>query len=506
MIRRLAETPGSVLAVVFLWKVALLGFTSQPVPNNDSFFYDGPVVNYLLHGRYCNPALIHALPISGGEVFSAYPPLYQLVLLGWMTLFGPSAVAAMGLHVALLGLYFVIVQAIFRQVQVSAPMGNLAGLFLLGITFHDRPDTLAHVWGALTIWALLRGGPWVWAAAGAGVLLFCTSLQIGAVYVFWAVLIACGNAWLGRSAFPWAAGVAGGLLLLGLIALVRFGFPGLWAGFQEHVRITPSLTEWRWPGMMEILKAGRTAPALLFLAGLLAGVLICQPHRLKDALGSSAAVVAASGTLAAMALLAASLVKISPNTVHITNYLQPVVVGTFLASGASRRFGAKGEATVIGVLLVLSLITGIRAAGMTTWGVVCTRDVSRQAALTRIRGEVDVLPAGSTVIASAAYLYDLANRTNIQWVHNDWPAAPAAGANWESAAFGDLRPARIFLTQFDYYRRFGAVVEQLKMHPDLVTLTVTNLATVRPPDAYPQWQRVVQHVSWAPVIVELQWR
>jgi len=38
-----------------------------------------------------------------------------------------------------------------------------------------------------------------------------------------------------------------------------------------------------------------------------------------------------------------------------------------------------------------------------------------------------------------------------------------------------------------------------------VTVRVENLARVRPPDASPRWQRVVQHVAWAPVMVTLDW-
>ena len=67
----------------------LLGFALPP-PSNDSFFYDGPVVNLLLHGHYVNPSLAEALPISGTQVFSAYPPLYQFTLAVWMTVFGIS--------------------------------------------------------------------------------------------------------------------------------------------------------------------------------------------------------------------------------------------------------------------------------------------------------------------------------------------------------------------------------------------------------------------------------
>jgi hypothetical protein len=109
------------------------------------------------------------------------------------------------------------------------------------------------------------------------------------------------------------------------------------------------------------------------------------------------------------------------------------------------------------------------------------------------------------VIASAAYLYDLASRTNLNLIHNDWSAVPG-DAGWETRAYASHRPAKIILTQFDFHRRFGVTIEKLKAHPDLISLQMTNLAGVRPPDAVPKLQRVVQHVSWAPVIVDLKWR
>ena len=151
-------------------------------------------------------------------------------------------------------------------------------------------------------------------------------------------------------------------------------------------------------------------------------------------------------------------------------------------------------------------MTGVRAIGMTTWGVLCAHDMSYAQAASRVRAEVDALPSGSTVIASAAYLYDLANRTNITWIHNDWPAPPGGREMWEYHAFAGLRPRLIIVTQFDFYRRYGAIFEQLKSHPDLASLRVTNTAGVRAPDSFPQMQRIVQHVSWAPVIAEFSWK
>ena len=505
MIRRLAEKSGATFLLVFLWKVALLLFTAQPVPNNDAFFYDGPVVNYLLHGKYCNPSLVNALPISGGEVFCAYPPLHQLVLLGWMKIFGTSALAAMWLHVALLGVYFLILLAIFRRLALPAHLVNLAGLFLFGITFHDRPDTVAHVLGMLAVFGLVSGGRGVWVAMAALVLAFSASLQIGGVYLLCAVLHVAGNAWSGREAVPWMAVLGGGCALVALVAFVKFGFPHLWAGFQEHVGITPSVTGLRKPAMLDLLKAARTAPALVVVA--LAVVMAFVRGRMPRATlrESLPAVLAIAGAGAGAALIAASLLVLTPNTVHIANYLQPFVVGAFLAAPVFHPAAGKPSRCWLIALVVLALMTGTRAIGLTTWGVACSRDVSYSEALKRIRTETERLPADSTVIASAAFLYDLAANPKIKIVHNDWAAAPG-DFMWEYRAYGKLRPARIILTQFDYYRRFGTIVEQLKSHPDVASLQIINTARVPPPDSIPKFSRLVQHVSWAPVIVELNWR
>src|SRR5258706_15903955 len=141
--KRLFARGGAVFALVFAWKAALLVFTAQPVPSNDSFFYDGPVVNYLLHGKYANPSLALALPISGNEVFCAYPPLYQFLLLGWLSIFGVSAVVPMFFHLFLFALFVFLLLKIFRHLNLTGWPVSIAGTFLLVITFHDRPDSLA---------------------------------------------------------------------------------------------------------------------------------------------------------------------------------------------------------------------------------------------------------------------------------------------------------------------------------------------------------------------------
>lgn len=505
VIRRLVDRAGLIFLIVYIWKVALLIFTAQPVPANDSFFYDGPVVNLLLHGKYCNPSLVQALPISGGEVFCAYPPLYQATLLGWMSIFGTSELAAMWFHVFLLGIFFLIVLAIFRRLQVPGVAINVAGLFLFGITFHDRPDTLAHVMGALAVLGVVSGGRRIWLGVAGMVLAYATSLQIGSIYLLWCGLMLLGNAWAGRAKLPWIPMITWGVVVAGLVALVRFGFPLLWTGFQEHVHITPAVAPWHAPHLMDTLKAVRTAPAIFGVAAAIIISMATGQTKISDVRGSLSALVAVCGTLAGLAIISGSLIRFSPNTVHITTYIQPVVVGAFLGSGIFFPRGSLLFRPIVAVVLVCALVTGIRAIGLTTWGVACARDMSREKSLNVVRAAVDPLPAGSTVVASSAYLYELASRTNIAWVHNDWPAVPG-DTGWEAQAVARMRAERIIVTQFDYYRRYRVIIEHLRSYTNLVSLNVTNTASVQPPDASPKFMRVIQHVSWAPVVVELKWR
>src|ERR1022692_1319437 len=127
--KRLLERPGMVFLLVFVWKTVLLLTVAQPVPSNDAFFYDGPVVHLLNHGGYFNPSIAQSRPFSGTEFFCAYPPLYQLSLLAWMSVFGTSVLSAMWCHLTLFGGYALVVLAIFRQLKISAGVANLAGLF-----------------------------------------------------------------------------------------------------------------------------------------------------------------------------------------------------------------------------------------------------------------------------------------------------------------------------------------------------------------------------------------
>jgi hypothetical protein len=500
--RRLLSIPGITIAFFLVWKVALLLFTTQPVPSNDAFFYDGPVVNYLLHGKYCNPSLAQVLPISGTEIFSAYPPLHQAALFGWMKCFGPTEIATVWFHVVLLAGFTLIMLAIFRELRLPPIAINFAGLFLFGITFHDRPDTLAHVFGALTVLAVVRS--LMWPAAVFLLLTFCTSLQIGGIYLLWIASLFLANVWTGRAKFPWAAALAFCGALFGLIALVKVKHPLLWEGFREHVKITPSFTGLRLPHLEDGLKIIRTTPGIaLALIGLL--WITIKSKNLRTSLTNSPAfLVSSTGGIAALALIGGCLFILTPNTIHIAGYLQPIIVGCFLAAtvkeSANVRLGLPTQSMCLGAVLLVS----IRAIGMTTWGILCARDVSHAQAMRRVEQEVNALTPGSTIFASGIYLNRIASRTNITWIHVDWPAL-AQGDNWELRSIENLQPTKLLLTQFDYFRRFETIVAQFRRLHGEVEVTITHLTQVQSPDAIPATRKIVQHISWVPVIVEFSW-
>jgi hypothetical protein len=505
VMRRLASIPGITFALFFVWKVVLLLWTSQPVPANDAFFYDGPVVNYLLHGKYCNPSLAAALPISGAEVFSAYPPLHQFLLLVWMKFVGTSALAAMWYHVLLLGIFSLTVFVTLRRLNAPAAAVNLAGLFLFAITFHDRPDTLAHVLGALAVLTLIRGWNgrqvWGWVAALLLLLTCSTSLQIGGIYLVFLTLLTFGTALLQGIKFPWWPAIVFASAVIGLLALVRYGFPHLWVGFQEHLEITPSVTGWRRPGAGELLKIGRAAAGIFLVFGLLGWWFLAGRLRIQAVRESLPALVSIGGAITALALVVGCLVILTPNTIQIAYYLQPLIVGCFFAAWRGGLIGESPGRAIPALFAIAWLLVSIRAIGLTIWGALCAHDLGYPAAIDRVRAELAALPAGGNALLSSAFLYAAAPRTNVTCLHSDWPAKPGR----ETAGLVSLRATKFIVTQFDYYRRYEQSLRELAAMTNPPQFTISNTARVRPPDAYPRLQKVLQHVSWAPVVIDLSW-
>jgi len=281
MLKSLCHRPETVFALVLLWKAALLIFTAQPIPANDAFFYDGAVVNYLLQGRYCNPSLVNALPISRRRSLLRLPPLYQLALLGWMSVAGTSVLAAMWLHFGLFTLYAALVLA------TAARYACRSGRALRGLVparhYISRPaDSLAHVFGLAAVYATRAGVVGSGAAAGAR----RPARALGLLAAINVVLCygprACKSAestscliWLAlwlpslaaKPAPPQAApgmklvepkvrpSLASGCAVMILVpggpgAGRQAAWPHLWAGFQEHAA-QPSVTSWRRPELLE---------------------------------------------------------------------------------------------------------------------------------------------------------------------------------------------------------------------------------------------------------------
>jgi hypothetical protein len=145
---------------------------------------------------------------------------------------------------------------------------------------------------------------------------------------------------------------------------------------------------------------------------------------------------------------------------------------------------------------------------MTTWGAACAWKNSYPQTHATLRAEfAPFAKTDSAVVISSAYLYtaleaDVKNPVQADWFFDR--------ANWTNNADINgliaLRPAKLVLVQFDYYRAFVALLEQLRQKPELVEIKVRDLAAVRTPDSVPALQRVVQHISWAPVIVDLEWK
>lgn len=508
-----------VFAAVFIWKIALFVFTAQPVPANDAFFYDGAVIHHLLHGGFYNPCVAQAFPISGTKIFSAYPPLYQVPLLGWMKIFGTSAISAMGLHLVLFGLYLLVLLAIFRRLQTPAWCVNLAGFFLLTFTFHDRPDSFAHLLGVLALYACVRSrrifgrgdskSPmlWTWLMVLFDVLAFCTSLQIGGIYLLVVSIATIAACRADNEPIPFLPMSLMALVPAALVVLVIFGLPTAWAGFMENVRQTPFLTGLRMPQWQEAAKIVRTVPGVLLVTIFSLWSWMRKPGELTTVLRNRYGIILLAALLPALGILAASLTIIAPNTVAISNYLQPIVVASYLALVVSVPITQPQLRFQIICLIPAILLSSIRAIGMTTWGVACYADVSYSAANERVREEVANHPSGYKIVISSALAYGVANHDEIVFIHSDWlTRAHGDSRITDTQGLLTLKPEKIILTQFDYYRRFQAVLEGLKGNPKLEKIQVINTANTRPPDSIQSMKQVIQHVSWAPVIVNLTWR
>ena len=509
--------PFFILVLVLLWRVLLLAFTAQPIPANDAFAYDGAVVNFLHGGGYCNPSLALVFPISGKEVYSMYPPLYQGVLLVWMKLFGTSVISAMAMHLVLFAVSAWLTLAMVRKFFPATTGQGLAVLLLFGFTFDDRPESLAYIFGLAGLWLVARqisgpaGGAKTGAALVAVLLLdLYTSVIVGALF-FGMGLLACVAA-LSRSArgtgarprLQWLAPFAVAAILFALItAAVARMEPLWWAGFMESARQQSVVNSgWHLPSGGDFLKLVRTAPVFLVA---LAFLPLLWRHR-RDVVADRAPWLAlmAGIFLAGWMMLAAAVTVLAGNYVSYT-ILSQVILAAGLLALAEKYFPAR-QRLMRGALLACVLLVSVRAIGMSTWGVACAWKNSCGSSQAVVRSELrPFVASGQPVLVSSAFLYCAADLGVKDAMSCDWYFDHAQwGSQMESLI--RLRPSRLVLTQFDYYRSFQAVLKELAQRPDLVEARVRDFARVRPPDAIPALQRVLQHISWAPVIVDLEWK
>ncbi len=139
----------------------------------------------------------------------------------------------MTLHLLLFGGYMLMLLAIFRRLRAPGWAAAVGGAFLLVITFDDRPDSLAHVFGIAAVYGWVRSrragaarAPWAWAMAGCAILGLATSVQLGALYclLLWIGVLAQGDSAAGKVPIcPYggdggSAGRIGGIGCVGLPA------------------------------------------------------------------------------------------------------------------------------------------------------------------------------------------------------------------------------------------------------------------------------------------------
>jgi len=297
------------------------------------------------------------------------------------------------------------------------------------------------------------------------------------------------------------------LLPIVLVLLVRSALPVAWEGFMQNVRQTPFLTGFRMPHLGETLKVVRSVPGIILI------VFLPPLSRFKPAQDGAVAVIRRFQLallpvlIVALGITLASLSIISANTAGIASYMQPLLIGVYLAISSVLFAGRSRLQLQVGCLCVAIVFGAMRAVGMSTWGVACATDVGYSKSNQLVASQLAALKPGSTVVMSSAFLYNAVKHSDLNFIHSDW-LAKAGGDSRASDLNGllKIRPQEMVLTEFDYYRRFKPVLDDVKTNPAVLDLQITNTAKIPTPDSLKKYQHIVQHVSWAPVIVKFSWR
>ena len=428
--------------LVVLWRLALLIFTAQPVPANDAFDFDGGVVNWLLHGKYVNPCLINAYPISGGQVFSLYPPFYQIPLLIWMSAFGTGALSAMWMHFFMFTASAFLAVILIRHVFPRGRSYMLAVFFLFVVTWNDRPEDFAHIFGMGSLLLLarqlqLKNRDWK-TEIGIASLLFATlytSVIVGAFYFGTCFLTRATAFLLARQKFSATAFVAAVILFTGATLLIVETHPLWWQGFQESAHRGTSvgngiLQSLHPPSVSYLIKVVRNAPVFfIFLACL--PVLARHRNRLTSVESDAAwmSLTIGSGVMGIIFLVI--ILVLLPPYVSYVQFTQVVLAAGLLALG--ERLMPKSRRVLNILIFSCVLLVSVRAVGMSTWGAACAYDVSYGRSNKILREELQ--PYAKTdepVILSSAFLYEAARLDVKNPLHADWFAARPFTRGWEA--------------------------------------------------------------------------
>src|SRR5262249_21720483 len=134
--------------------------------------------------------------------------------------------------------------------------------------------------------------------------------------------------------------------------------------------------------------------------------------------------------------------------------------------------------------LGLALIGAIRAFGMSTWGLACARDFGYSATEQRVRQEAATTPPCQSAAFSSASLYEAARYDQIRWIHSDWLAKAQRDEPEPERAFLELKPAKLVLTQFDYYRRYERLLTSLHARNPALAFRIVNCGHIPSPDSF----------------------
>ncbi len=319
---------------------------------------------------------------------------------------------------------------------------------------------------------------------------------------FWCRAAAC--VW--RRKLYWFAPYIAASILFGIIAFsIAKMEPLWWAGFMESAKQQSVVTSGlHAPHGTDLIKLGREMP--VFLLGL--AVLLPVIKRQREIFASQSGWLALSAGIFVMGwvLLAASMTLLSPNYVKYAIFTQ-VILAAGLFALAQKHFPER-ERLLRTVLVGCVLLVSVRAVGMTTWGAACAWKNSHRSAQAIVQTELEPYTTSERpVLVSSAFLYQATGMGVKNAINSDWYFDHAHWVtNTEMDALIQLQPRKMVLTQFDFYRGLEVPVSQLQQHPGLVEIRVRNLAVFPVPDACRSLQRVVQNISWAPVIVDLDWK